>query len=173
MIYLFFFGFFVPVGCIVVCYIGILIVVYQHEKEMKKTLGGIRRQNVSQQRDKKLDTKTAKIIFTLIMLFLISWSPYAMVTLLAQFGSDKFRVTPWMSSLPALFAKSSTIYNPIIYGISHPIFRKGLKRFLTGDERRLSRRGTSSRRVTSLRMSEYRLNKEPMHTTTKCHSQKY
>lgn len=72
------------------------------------------------------DLRTAQMVLTLIMLFTISWSPYATVSLIGQFG-DLSLLTPWVSTLPALFAKASVIYNPIVYGMSHPHFRSSLQ----------------------------------------------
>lgn len=66
------------------------------------------------------------MVLTLILLFTISWSPYATVSFIGQFG-DVTLLTPWVSALPALFAKASVIYNPIVYGMSHPHFRSSLQ----------------------------------------------
>lgn len=48
--------------------------------------------------------KTAEIILVLVVLFLVSWTPYAVVTFIVQFG-DRSLITPWMTALPAIFAK--------------------------------------------------------------------
>lgn len=48
--------------------------------------------------------RTAEIILMLILLFLVAWVPYAVVTLIGQFG-DEDLITPWVSALPGLFAK--------------------------------------------------------------------
>lgn len=66
------------------------------------------------------------MVLTLILLFTISWSPYATVSFIGQFGDVRL-LTPWVSALPALFAKASVIYNPIVYGMSHPHFRSSLQ----------------------------------------------
>lgn len=74
--------------------------------------------------------RTIEIIATLVTLFLLSWTPYAVVTLIGQFG-DLSLMTPWVSSLPAYFAKASVVYNPIVYGLSHPHFRTSVKQYLS------------------------------------------
>ncbi|KAG8223385.1 Arthropsin, partial [Ladona fulva] len=70
------------------------------------------------------------IILTLVLLFLTSWTPYSVVSLIGQFG-DIQRVTPWTATLPAIFAKASVIYNPIVYGLSHPHFRSSVRQYLS------------------------------------------
>lgn len=34
-----------------------------------------------------------------------SWTPYAVVTFIGQFGPDNTHIEPWISALPALCAK--------------------------------------------------------------------
>ena len=59
--------------------------------------------------------------------FLIAWSPYAIVSMWAAFG-DPQNVPPMAFALAAMFAKSSTLYNPVIYLVFKPNFRKSLCR---------------------------------------------
>ncbi|ODM99002.1 Green-sensitive opsin-1 [Orchesella cincta] len=53
----------------------------------------------------------------MISCFMIAWSPYAVVSLIVAFGGPRGRklITPLASILPAIFAKSATCYNPLIY----------------------------------------------------------
>lgn len=46
--------------------------------------------------------------------FCVAWAPYAVFALIEQFGDPHF-ISPAMSVIPALLAKSSIWYNPIIY----------------------------------------------------------
>lgn len=59
--------------------------------------------------------------------FLTAWSPYAIVSMWATFGNPA-NVPPMAFALAAIFAKSSTIYNPIVYLAFKPNFRKSLCR---------------------------------------------
>lgn len=36
---------------------------------------------------------------------MVSWTPYAVVTFVGQFGDEKTHIKPWISALPALCAK--------------------------------------------------------------------
>ncbi|XP_074500205.1 opsin 7, group member b [Sebastes fasciatus] len=59
--------------------------------------------------------------------FLTAWSPYAIVSMWAAFGNPT-TVPPMAFALAAIFAKSSTLYNPIVYLVFKPNFRKSLCR---------------------------------------------
>ncbi|KAK1898838.1 Opsin-5 [Dissostichus eleginoides] len=59
--------------------------------------------------------------------FLGSWSPYAIVAMWAAFG-DAALVPPEAFAIAAVCAKSSTIYNPLVYLLCKPNFRECLYR---------------------------------------------
>uniref|UniRef100_A0A087XFT9 Opsin 7, group member c n=1 Tax=Poecilia formosa TaxID=48698 RepID=A0A087XFT9_POEFO len=59
--------------------------------------------------------------------FLGAWTPYAVVAMWAAFG-DATAVPPVAFALAAVFAKSSTIYNPMVYLLCKPNFRECLCR---------------------------------------------
>ncbi|CAN9515427.1 unnamed protein product [Ophioblennius macclurei] len=59
--------------------------------------------------------------------FLGAWTPYAVVAMWAAFG-DATEVPPTAFALAAMFAKSSTIYNPMVYLLCKPNFRECLYR---------------------------------------------
>ncbi|NXA08083.1 OPN4A protein, partial [Sapayoa aenigma] len=73
----------------------------------------------------KNEWKMAKIALIVILLFVISWSPYSVVALVA-FAGYSHALTPFMNSIPAVIAKASVIHNPIIYAITHPKYRRAI-----------------------------------------------
>ena len=62
----------------------------------------------------KAENRVAVMIFIMGITFFIAWIPYAVLALIMAFG-DRDAVTPEAAAIPAIFAKSSCIYNPIIY----------------------------------------------------------
>ncbi|XP_071539258.1 melanopsin-like [Panulirus ornatus] len=122
-VYLLLGGFVLPVTAIICCYSYILVALFQHSRLLitHTTRSPSPRRN---------DLRTAQMVLTLILLFTISWSPYATISLIGQFGDIRL-LTPWVTSLPALFAKASVIYNPIVYGMSHPHFRSSLQQLFS------------------------------------------
>lgn len=53
--------------------------------------------------------------------FLLAWTPYAVIAMFAAFG-DAGNVPPIAFALAAMFAKSSTLYNPMVYLLLKPNF---------------------------------------------------
>lgn len=58
--------------------------------------------------------KSLTLISFVLTAFLIAWTPYSIFALSEQFG-DPDLITPSLAVLPALIAKSSICYNPMIY----------------------------------------------------------
>lgn len=54
--------------------------------------------------------------------FFAAWSPYALVSMWAAFGHIE-NIPPLAFAVPAVFAKSSTLYNPVVYLLLKPNFR--------------------------------------------------
>ncbi|TKS75903.1 G-protein coupled receptor 136 [Collichthys lucidus] len=55
--------------------------------------------------------------------FLIAWTPYVAVSFWSMFHSkEQDHMAPFITLLPCLFAKSSTVYNPFIYFIFQRTF---------------------------------------------------
>lgn len=62
----------------------------------------------------KADRKVSKMIFIMILFFLIAWTPYTAFSLYVTFGKN-VTITPLAGTFPPFFAKLCTIHNPIIY----------------------------------------------------------
>ncbi|KAL7890582.1 hypothetical protein AOLI_G00000580 [Acnodon oligacanthus] len=54
------------------------------------------------------------MVLTTVVCYLVCWMPYGVVAMTATFGRPGL-VTPVLSVVPSLLAKSSTVFNPIIY----------------------------------------------------------
>ncbi|XP_041967543.1 opsin 7, group member a [Alosa sapidissima] len=61
--------------------------------------------------------------------FLAAWSPYAVVSMWAAFGHFD-DIPPMAFAIPAIFAKSSPLYNPLVYLLLKPNFRRDLPSLL-------------------------------------------
>ncbi|KAM9154640.1 opsin-3 [Pangshura tecta] len=77
----------------------------------------------------RYEKKVAKMCFLMISTFLICWMPYAVVSLLVASGYSNL-VTPTVAVIPSFFAKSSTVYNPVIYIFMSRKFRRCLLQLL-------------------------------------------
>lgn len=124
IVFIFVLGFVIPFLVILVCYVLIFGSLKSHEitfaRESNPSNIVIR---------KSTDEKIIKIGCVVVFMFCFAWLPYAVIALAASYGD--LDVTPLVQALTAIFAKASTVYNPIIYIISHPNFRKEIQRLLS------------------------------------------
>lgn len=129
--YIFAYGFFVyflPLFTIIYSYFFILQAVMAHEKNMrdqakKMNVASLRSaENVNQSAECKL----AKVALMTISLWFMAWTPYLIINFTGLITNSK--ITPLATIWGSLFAKANAVYNPIIYGISHPKYRAALQK---------------------------------------------
>ena len=127
--------FIIPVTVISVSYYLIFKAVRNQRREfalMTRLLGEeqiqLREQN--QKTGMKKELKTAKVSLIIILVFCISWFPYATIALIGMFG-DQTLVTRLGAGIPCLCAKFGTIINPLIYALLHPKFKERFLNIVT------------------------------------------
>ncbi|XP_034536947.1 melanopsin-A [Notolabrus celidotus] len=128
------FVFFLPLFIIIYCYVFIFRAIRNTNQAVGKMNGSIHGQGSSRDSVKNFhrlqnEWKMAKIALIVILLYVISWSPYSSVALTA-FAGYADMLTPYMNSVPAVIAKASAIHNPIIYAITHPKYRLALAKYI-------------------------------------------
>uniref|UniRef100_A0A3Q3WM91 Rhodopsin n=1 Tax=Mola mola TaxID=94237 RepID=A0A3Q3WM91_MOLML len=131
---LFIFVFFLPLFIIIYCYVLIFRAIRTTNQAVGKVNGSIHSHSSSRDSVKNFhrlqnEWKMAKIALIVILLYVISWSPYSSVALTA-FAGYADMLTPYMNSVPAVIAKASAIHNPIIYAITHPKYRLALAKYI-------------------------------------------
>ncbi|KAK0150456.1 Melanopsin-A [Merluccius polli] len=127
---LFIFVFFIPLFIIIYCYVFIFRAIRSTNKAVSRVNGSCSSRDSSRGFQRlQNEWKTAKIALVVILLYVLSWSPYSGVALTA-FAGYADMVTPYMNSVPAVIAKASAIHNPIIYAITHPKYRLALARYI-------------------------------------------
>nr|CCP46947.1 c-opsin [Euperipatoides kanangrensis] len=111
IMYLFTFGLIIPLLIILISYIQVVTTI--------KTLA---RQQAGQiSTAAKAEKQVAQMVVIMISLFLFAWSPYTVLALLVSFtGQD---IPAPVAIIPAIIAKSSVVYNPIIYVAMNKQFR--------------------------------------------------
>ena len=121
------FVYFTPLLMIIYSYFFILKAVAAHEKNMrdqakKMNVASLRSsENVNQSAECKL----AKVALMTISLWFMAWTPYLIINFTGIFSTTK--ITPLATIWGSLFAKANAVYNPIVYGISHPKYRAALQ----------------------------------------------
>ncbi|XP_030384580.1 opsin Rh5 [Scaptodrosophila lebanonensis] len=76
-----------------------------------------------------VELRIAKAALIIYMLFILAWTPYSVVTLIGCFGEQQL-ITPFISMLPGMTAKSVSCLDPWVYATSHPKYRLELERRL-------------------------------------------
>ncbi|XP_044154542.1 melanopsin [Bufo gargarizans] len=126
---LFCFVFFIPLFVIIYCYIFIFKAIKNTNRAVQKIGSDDNKESQKQYQKMKNEWKMAKIALIVILLYVISWSPYSTVALVAFAGYANI-LTPYMNSVPAVIAKASAIHNPIIYAITHPKYRMAIVKYI-------------------------------------------
>ncbi|GLD55334.1 melanopsin-B-like isoform X3 [Lates japonicus] len=119
------FVFFIPLGIISYCYLCMFLAIRHASRDVERLGSQVRKSALIQQQSIKTEWKLAKIAFVVIIVFVLSWSPYACVTLIAWAGYGNI-LNPYSKAVPAVIAKASAIYNPFIYAIIHSKYRDTL-----------------------------------------------
>ncbi|XP_071516882.1 compound eye opsin BCRH1-like [Panulirus ornatus] len=119
-----FFDFCLPCALIVCSYVFIVKAIFAHEAAMraqakKMNVANLRSNEAESQR---AEIRIAKTAIANVSLWLVCWTPYAVITIQGVSGNYE-NITPLVTMLPALLAKSASCYNPFVYAISHPKFR--------------------------------------------------
>ncbi|XP_038152762.1 opsin 4xa [Cyprinodon tularosa] len=116
------FVFFIPLGIISYCYLCMFLAIRHASRDVERLGSQVRKSTLIQQQSIRTEWKLAKIAFVVIIVFVLSWSPYACVTLTAWAGYAHI-LNPYSKAVPAVIAKASAIYNPFIYAITHSKYR--------------------------------------------------
>jgi r-opsin len=122
------FVYFLPLFTIIYSYFFILQAVAAHEKNMREQA---KKMNVASLRstenvNQSAECKLAKVALVTISLWFMAWTPYLVINFTGIFSDSK--ITPLATIWGSLFAKANAVYNPIVYGISHPKYRAALQK---------------------------------------------
>ncbi|XP_054717316.1 rhodopsin-like [Uloborus diversus] len=97
--YIFFFGYVLPLGIMSFCYISVVCIIKKCCRCSSTA---------------KAEHKVTLMASAMIVCTVIAWTPYAVVSLMASLGY-RHLLGPVAAVCPAVFAKTSVIYNPIVY----------------------------------------------------------
>merc|ERR1739838_1094709 len=117
----------IPLTCILYFYFFIIKSVAAHESAMRAQA---KKMNVASLRSgtegESAEMRVAKVAIFNVSLWILCWTPYCAVTVQGLFF-DQSPITPLVSMLPALLAKSASTYNPMVYALGHPRFRAAMQ----------------------------------------------
>uniref|UniRef100_A0A6B2EK04 Putative rhodopsin receptor 1 n=1 Tax=Phlebotomus kandelakii TaxID=1109342 RepID=A0A6B2EK04_9DIPT len=120
------FVYYCPLLLIIYSYFFIVQAVAAHEKNMREQA---KKMNVASLRSSEAantsaECKLAKVALMTIALWFFAWTPYLIINYTGVFEAAP--ISPLATIWGSLFAKANAVYNPIVYGISHPKYRQAL-----------------------------------------------
>lgn len=63
---------------------------------------------------RKPDRQVTHMVVVMIVAFMVAWTPYALFSVIVTIHPTIY-LDPILASVPAFFAKTAAVYNPIIY----------------------------------------------------------
>jgi len=81
---------------------------------------------------RKSKLKLIRMTCVTIAAFLMSWSPYCLVSIAALING-RHVLSSGEAEIPELLAKASVIYNPIVYAVMSGAYRASLWKMVTGN----------------------------------------
>lgn len=114
-----------PMTCVVIFYSQIVKHVFAHEKALREQAKKMNVDSLRSNADSNKESaeiRIAKAALTICFLFIASWTPYGVMSLIGAFG-DKSLLTPGVTMIPACTCKLVACIDPYVYAISHPRYR--------------------------------------------------
>ncbi|XP_023339009.1 compound eye opsin BCRH1 [Eurytemora carolleeae] len=119
--------FFLPLIGVVFYYSQIAKAVISHERAMKEQAKKMNVESLRQKSDssENMEVKIAKVSITNVLLWIATWSPYAIVVMIGLSGSYD-TLTPIFAGLPSLLLKTNSSLNPVVFAVAHPKYREAI-----------------------------------------------
>jgi len=117
-----------PLSVIMYAYIFIVKTVVAHESAMKAQA---KKMNISSLKaqagnEESAEMRVAKAAVMNVSIWMICWTPYCAIVVQGMWF-DQSVITPIVTMLPAMFAKTCACYNPMVYALAHPRFRQAMQ----------------------------------------------
>ncbi|TST85782.1 Red-sensitive opsin [Bagarius yarrelli] len=101
----------IPLGIIILCYLAVWMAIRAVAAQQKES-----------ESTQKAEKEVTRMIFVMIAAYVFCWGPYTFFACFAA-ANPGYSFHPLAAAMPAYFAKSATIYNPVIYVFMNRQFR--------------------------------------------------
>ncbi|KAF6207755.1 hypothetical protein GE061_016203 [Apolygus lucorum] len=120
----------VPLSLVIYFYAQIVshVIIHEHNlREQAKKMNVESLRGNQPQNQTSAEIRIAKAAITICFLFVLSWTPYAVVAMIGAFGNRSL-LTPGLTMIPACTCKAVACIDPYVYAISHPRYRQELSK---------------------------------------------
>ena len=107
-------------------YYYIVMAVFKHENELRaqaKKMNVTSLRNTPEHQQLAVEYRAAKVAIINVTAWVITWTPFIINGMFGTWYDPSF-INPIMSEIPILLAKTSSMYNPIIYSLSNPKYQQ-------------------------------------------------
>ncbi|XP_025718627.1 long-wave-sensitive opsin 1 [Callorhinus ursinus] len=101
----------IPLSVIILCYLQVWLAIRAVAKQQKES-----------ESTQKAEKEVTRMVVVMVLAYCVCWGPYTFFACFAA-AHPGYAFHPLVAALPAYFAKSATIYNPIIYVFMNRQFR--------------------------------------------------
>ncbi|CAD5125348.1 DgyrCDS13587 [Dimorphilus gyrociliatus] len=138
--------------CFVACYLLPLLCIIGFYSRITIVVGNFyRSRRVLSHRDRnRYDQHMLKLTVGMSSAFFLAWTPYAIVSFMSSLNMQTISIAA--TPIPAIFAKSSTVYNPIVYYLMIQRFRDEIWQLLCSF--RLSKKKVGGKSVEEMRQEQ-------------------
>ena len=123
IVFMLIFCFLVPVGVMIYSFVNVKTELRKMQVRASSLFGRESKASKDNIRAEKRHTRLAVVMCTV---FIATWTPYTLLSFWASFFTHIAHTPVFLGTTCAIIAKSSTIFNPIIYTIMHKRFRHSL-----------------------------------------------
>nr|XP_033799595.1 vertebrate ancient opsin-like [Geotrypetes seraphini] len=107
------------------CFILPLLVIFLSYGKLMQKLRKVSDTQGRLRSTRKPEKEVTRMVIIMILAFLICWSPYATFSILVT-AYPAIDLEPRLAAIPAFFAKTASVYNPIIYVFMNKQFKRCL-----------------------------------------------
>ncbi|XP_029995214.1 parapinopsin a [Sphaeramia orbicularis] len=105
------------------CFAGPFLIIMVSYSRLLWTLRQVTKLQVSEAGStNRVEVQVALMVVVMVLAFLVTWLPYAAMALSVIIDSSLY-INPLIATIPVYLAKSSTVFNPIIYIFMNRQFR--------------------------------------------------
>ena len=123
IVFLFIFCFLVPTSVMIYSFVNVKRELRKMQHRAANLFG---RESKASKDNIRAEKRHTRLALVMCVVFITTWMPYSLLSFWASFFTHIAQTPVFLGTTCAIIAKSSTIFNPVIYTIMHKRFRQSL-----------------------------------------------